>query len=45
LDSVGAGRHSMSTEQSPTEHVTEQFAKALGERLQRGSNKNRYMRP
>lgn len=42
FDIVGAGRHSMSKEQSPTERIAEQFAKALVERLQQGRNENRY---
>ena len=42
FDSFGAGRHSMSTEQAPTERVAQLFAKALGEQLKRGRNENRY---
>lgn len=42
FDIVGAGRHAMSKEQSPTERITEQFAKVLVERLQQGRNDNRY---
>ncbi len=42
FDSFGAGRHSMSKEQSPTERIAEQFAKTLVERLQQGRNENRY---
>lgn len=42
FDIIGAGRHAMSKEQSPSEHVTEQFAKTLVERLQQGRNDNRY---
>jgi protein required for attachment to host cells len=42
FDIVGAGRHSMSTEQAPTERVAQQFAKSLAQRLQRGRNEGRY---
>ena len=42
FDIVGAGRHSMSKEQSQTERIAEQFARMLVERLQQGRNENRY---
>lgn len=44
FDRVGGGRHSMSTEQEPTERVAQQFAKQLSEKLVRGRTENRYTR-
>lgn len=42
FDIVGAGRHAMGKEQSPTERVAERFAKTLAERLRQGRIENRY---
>lgn len=42
FDSFGGGRHSMSKEQAPTEHVAQQFAKALADRLQHARTEGRY---
>ncbi len=42
FDSFGGGRHSMSKEHEPTEHVSQQFAKQLGEKLDLGRTQNRY---
>lgn len=42
FDRMGGGRHSMSTEQQPTERVAQQFAKHLGEKLVRGRTENRF---
>ena len=42
IDSHGPGRHSLSSEQEPTAHVTEQFAKQLSTMLDNGRNQQRY---
>lgn len=42
FDRMGGGRHSMSTEQEPIEHVAQQFAKHLSEKLVRGRTENRF---
>jgi len=42
FDKVGGGRHSMSKEHEPKEQVAIQFAKSLGERLDKGRTDHRY---
>jgi protein required for attachment to host cells len=42
FDSHGQGRHALSTEQEPTAHVAEQFAKQLSSILDDGRNQQRY---
>lgn len=42
FDSVGQGRHAMSTEQDPTEHIAQQFASDLAERLNKGRVAHAY---
>lgn len=42
FDSFGDGRHSMSKEHDPTEHVAQQFAKQLCEKLDLGRTQNHY---
>ena len=42
IDSHGPGRHSLSSEQEPTAHVTEQFAKQLSTMLDDGRHQQRY---
>lgn len=42
IDSHGPGRHSLSSEQEPTAHVTEQFAKQLSAMLDNGRNQQQY---
>lgn len=42
FDSHGQSRHSLSSEQEPTAHVTEQFAKQLSTMLDNGRNQQRY---
>lgn len=42
FDSLGRGRHSMGKEIEPTEHVSQQFAKMLSEKLDLGRTQNRF---
>jgi len=42
FDSHGQGRHALGTEQEPTEHVAEQFAKQLSALLDDGRSRQRY---
>lgn len=42
FDSVGLGRHSMSSEQGPTEHIAQQFALDLAEKLNSGRVNHSY---
>jgi protein required for attachment to host cells len=42
FDSSGQGRHALSSEQEPTAHVAEQFAKQLSSLLEEGRNRQRY---
>ena len=42
IDSHGPGRHSLSPEQEPTAHVTEQFAKQLSTMLDDGRHQQLY---
>ena len=42
FDSRGQSRHSLSSEQEPTAHVAEQFAKPLSTLLDDGRNQQRY---
>ena len=42
FDSRGQSRHSLATEQEPTAHVAEQFAKHLSSLLDDGRNQQRY---
>ncbi|HEU5337771.1 MAG TPA: host attachment protein [Sulfuricaulis sp.] len=42
FDSRGQGRHSLSSEQEPTAHLAEQFAKQLSSLLEDGRNQQRY---
>lgn len=42
FDSRGQGRHSLSSEQEPTAHLAEQFAKQLSSLLEEGRNQQRY---
>jgi protein required for attachment to host cells len=42
IDSHGPGRHSLSSEQEPTAHVTEQFAKQLSTMLDNGRHQQLY---
>jgi protein required for attachment to host cells len=42
FDSNGQGRHSLSSEQEPTAHVTEQFAKQLSTMLDDGRHQQLY---
>lgn len=42
FDSHGQGRHALGTEQEPTAHVAEQFAKQLSSMLDDGRNRQRY---
>ena len=42
FDSVGQGRHAMSTEQEPTKHIAQQFARDLGELLNKGRVTHAY---
>jgi len=42
IDSHGPGRHSLSSEQEPTAHVTEQFAKQLSTMLDDGRHQQLY---
>ncbi len=42
FDSRGQARHALSSEQEPTAHVAEQFAKQLSSLLEEGRNQQRY---
>lgn len=42
FDSRGHGRHALSSEQEPTAHLAEQFAKQLSTMLDDGRNQQRY---
>lgn len=42
FDSFGKGRHAMSTEQEPTEHIAQQFALDLAELLNKGRLTHAY---
>ena len=42
FDSVGGGRHSLSTSQSPTEHISIKFAKEICTQIQEASKKNEF---
>jgi protein required for attachment to host cells len=42
FDSHGQARHALGTEQEPTAHLAEQFAKQLGATLDDGRNHQRY---
>lgn len=42
FDSFGQGRHAMSTEQEPTEHIAQQFAGELAELLNKGRVAHAY---
>jgi len=42
FDSRGQARHALSSEQEPTAHVAEQFAKQLSSMLDDGRNQHRY---
>lgn len=42
FDSVGQGRHAMSTEQEPIEHIAQQFALDLAEVLNKGRVAHAY---
>jgi len=42
IDSHGPGRHSLSSEQEPTAHITEQFAKQLSTMLDDGRHQQLY---
>lgn len=42
FDSRGQGRHALSSEQEPTAHLAEQFAKQLSSMLDEGRNQQRY---
>lgn len=42
FDSMGEGRHAMSTEQAPTDRVAERFAKELAQTLDQGRTQNAY---
>lgn len=42
FDSMGQGRHAMSTEQAPTDRAAERFAKELTQALDQGRNQNAY---
>jgi protein required for attachment to host cells len=42
FDSHGQARHALGTEQEPTAHLAEQFAKQLGATLEDGRNHQRY---
>lgn len=42
FDRQGQGRHSLASEQEPTAHVAEQFAKQLSSMLDDGRNHQRY---
>lgn len=42
FDSRGQGRHALSTEQEPTAHLAEQFAKQLSTMLEDGRSQQRY---
>ena len=42
FDSLGQGRHAMGTEQEPTEHIAQQFALDLAERLDKGRVTHAY---
>jgi protein required for attachment to host cells len=42
FDSFGKGRHAMSTEQEPTEHIAQQFALDLAELLNKGRVTHAY---
>ena len=42
FDSSGKGRHAMSTEQEPTEHIAQQFALDLAELLNKGRVTHAY---
>jgi protein required for attachment to host cells len=44
FDSMGQGRHAMSTEQAPTDRVAQRFAKELAQRLDQGRTQNAYSR-
>jgi len=44
FDSLGQGRHALSSEQEPTAHLAEQFAKQLSTMLDDGRNQQRYTR-
>ena len=42
FDSIGGGRHSLSTSQSPSEHVSIKFAKEICMHLQEASKKHQF---
>ena len=42
FDSIGQGRHAMSTEQEPTEHIAQKFALDLAELLKKGRVTHAY---
>lgn len=42
FDSFGQGRHAMSTDQEPTEHIAQQFAQDLAELLNKGRVTHAY---
>ena len=42
FDSLGGGRHSLGTKQSPSQHVSEVFAKDIAKLLDEGRNANQY---
>ena len=44
FDSFGQGRHAMSTEQEPTEHIAQQFAMDLAELLNKGRVTHAYVK-
>lgn len=44
FDSMGKGRHAMSTEQAPTDRVAERFAKELAQTLDQGRLQKSYDR-
>ncbi len=44
FDSMGQGRHAMSTEQAPTDHVAQRFAKELVQTLDHGRTQNAFSR-
>jgi protein required for attachment to host cells len=44
FDSLGQGRHSVSTQREPTEEVAMQFARILAELLNKGRTSNAYDR-
>jgi protein required for attachment to host cells len=43
-DRIGGGRHAMSSEQSPVEHIEQNFASQLADRLERGRNDHEFDR-